>query len=322
MRCKNVPSLTDVIITRSSGNQLLVARGANVDSRDSCNQVSPLTSGTLELYPIFPQNGTPPISIAFNNLLRPRLLAENGGRLFVFDAGDTCACAEVDSIPRILGYQIGVSDPSFTIVDTSLALLLNPSLLEREGQKSPWVDVRGIAVADDRTVYVSGTFKLLARDEFGRFTLQFAERIWRYEETAPDVYTRDEDWEVLPGTGVGFIENHQGIAWGPADDPYLWVTDGGKQAVQKLEIETDPESHGVYAFDGTLSATGLPSRPTSTLTTRDSSTSSIAARPARSASRTSSSVPSSSSRSTFASTTASRRSWFLSAAPSSTRSCT
>jgi hypothetical protein len=113
--------------------------------------------------------------------------------------------------------------------------------------------VRGLAVSDDRTVYVAGFLRVREPDERGAFSIRFRDRIYRYKESSPGVYGRDTDWEVQPGTGVGFIGNPRGIAWGPTDDPYLWVTDGEKQSIQKLEIETDPESHGIYSFDGTAS---------------------------------------------------------------------
>jgi len=44
--------------------------------------------------------------VQFNGLWRPRLTAENAGLLYVFDAGDTCACVcSPDSLPRVVGYE-------------------------------------------------------------------------------------------------------------------------------------------------------------------------------------------------------------------------
>lgn len=242
-----VANITDVLITRSSGNQLLIVRGALPDVRDpGCPDVV-LPAGTVELYPIFPPPGATPLSVRFDGMWRPQCVAEGGGILFVFDAGDTCAKTTTDSLPRIYGYQIGNPTPKLSFVDTTR---LSDSARPRV---SVWVGVRGLAVSDDRTVYVSGTLRVRDPDERGAFSIRFRDRIFRYKEVSPGNYARDPDWEVLPGTGVGFIGNPRGIAWGPPDDPHLWVTDGEKQAIQKLRIETDSESHGIYAFDGTSS---------------------------------------------------------------------
>jgi NHL repeat-containing protein len=227
--------LTDVLITRSSGTQLLVAYGAEPDTYSSCTAPGRnLPGGTLALYPIFPSPGQPPLSITFGGLWRPQHMAEGGGRLFVFDAGDTCLRrTQPAQAPKILVYQIGTSAPLTTFADTN------------------WAEVRGIAASDDRTVYVSGTFKIAEPDEFGRTTLHFRDGVWRYKES--NGYGRDGNWSVLEGSGTGFVSHNKGIAWGPRSNPYLWVTDGEKQAVQKLLIEADSLSHGIYQFDGTQS---------------------------------------------------------------------
>jgi hypothetical protein len=230
-------NLTDVLITRSSGTQLLVAYGADPDTFSSCTAPGRnLPGGTLALYPIFPSPGQPPLSITFSGLWRPQYVAEGGGRLFVFDAGDTCQRYSSPNLaPKILVYQIGTAAPITTFADTN------------------WAAVRGIAVSDDRTVYVSGTFRIAEPDQFGRFTLHFRDGIWRYKEA--NSYGRDGNWTVLEGSGTGFVAHNKGIAWGPKTNPYLWVTDGEKQAVQKLLIEADSLSHGIYQFDGTQSGT-------------------------------------------------------------------
>jgi hypothetical protein len=237
---ERLAGITDVMITKSSGTQTLVARGAARDARAPEECRSPATpalpAGTLELYSIFPPPGAPPLSVSFNGLWRPQLTAENGGLLFVFDAGDTCACVcHPDSLPQVVAYKIGNPAPQFSFFD------------------SLWADVRGIAASGDRTVYLSGTFRVRELDEFGRFTRRFRDGIWRYQDQGGQVYARDTNWEVAEGTGVGFVTTPRGIAWGPSASPYLWVADAGKQAVQKLLIETDAESHGVYAFDGVSS---------------------------------------------------------------------
>lgn len=232
--------VTDVLITRSSGKQTLVARGATRDTRAPEVCRSPATpalpGGTLELYSIFPPPGAAPLSVSFNTLWRPQISAENGGLLFVFDAGDTCACVcHPDSLPRVVAYEIGNPAPQFSFYD------------------SLWADVRGITASDDRTVYVTGAFRVRELDEFNRFTRRFRDGIWRYKDQGGRVYARDASWEVPEGTGVGFVTNPRGLAWGPPSDPHLWVADAGKQAVQKLRIETSSETHGVYAFDGVSS---------------------------------------------------------------------
>lgn len=230
-------NLTDVLITRSSGTQLLVAYGADPDTFTSCDAPGRnLPGGTLALYPIFPSPGQPPLSITFSGLWRPQHVAEGGGRLFVFDAGDTCQRRTQPSLaPKILVYQIGTAAPVTTFQDTN------------------WAEVRGIAASDDRTVYVSGTFMIREPDEFGRTTLHFRDGIWRYKES--NGYGRDGNWSVLEGSGTGFVSHNKGIAWGPPSNPYLWETDGEKGAVQKLLIEADSLSHGIYQFDGTQSGT-------------------------------------------------------------------
>ena len=229
-----LPEPTDVLITRSSGNQLLVLAGASFDARGSCADGS-LPAGTAQLYPIFAKTGTPPLSIGFDGMFRPQLAAENGGLLFIYDAGDTCLrFTQPNLAPRVYAYRIGTAAPQFSFSDTN------------------WAAVRGLAVAADRTVYVSGTFRVLEPDEFGRRTLRYRDGIWRYREA--DQYAhRDFGWTVLEGSGTGFVSRQSGIAWGPSWDPYLWVADGEKAAVQKLAIETDSLSHGVYQFDGTAS---------------------------------------------------------------------
>lgn len=229
-------NLTDVLITRSSGTQLLVAYGADPDTFPSCDAPGRnLPGGTLALYPIFPSPGQPPLSITFSGLWRPQHVAEGGGRLFVLDAGDTCQrYVSPNLAPKILIYQIGTSAPLASFSDSN------------------WAEVRGIAASDDRTVYVSGTFRLSEPDEFGRHTLHFRDGIWRYKEASG--YERD-NWAVLEGSGTGFVSRNKGVAWGPKSNPFLWVTDGEKQAVQKLLIEADSLSHGIYQFDGTQSGT-------------------------------------------------------------------
>ena len=228
-------SLTDVLITRSSGTQLLVAYGADADTFASCSAPGRnLPGGTLALYPIFPPPGSPPLSITFSGMWRPQLVAEGGGRLFVLDAGDTCQRYTSPNLaPRIVVYQIGTSSPITSFQDSN------------------WAEVRGIAAADDRTVYVSGTFRVSEPDEFGRFTKRFRDGVWRYKEALG--YGRDGSFSVLEGSGTGFVSRNRGIAWGPSSNPALWVADGEKQAVQKLAIETDSLSHGLYQFDGTQS---------------------------------------------------------------------
>ncbi len=232
--------ITDVLITKSSGRQVLIARGAAPDARaaDSCRAMTalPLPAGTLELYAIFPPPGSPPLSVGFNGMWRPQLVAENGGLLFVYDAGDTCACVcHPDSLPRVVAFEIGNAAPQFSFFD------------------SLWADVRGIAASDDRTVYLSGTFRVRELDEFNRFTRRFRDAIWRYRDQGANNYARDTGWEVPEGTGVGFVTQPRGLSWGPPGDPHLWVADAGKQAVQKLRIEAGSEQHGIYAFDGTTS---------------------------------------------------------------------
>jgi len=228
-------NLTDVLITRSSGTQLLVAYGADPDTFPSCDAPGRnLPGGTLALYPIFPTPGQPPLSIHFDGLWRPQHMAEGGGRLFVLDAGDTCQrYTQPNLAPKILVYQIGTSTALTTFSDSN------------------WAEVRGIAASDDRTVYVSGTFRVSEPDETGRHTLRFRDGIWRYKES--NGYGRDGNWTVLEGSGTGFVSHNKGVAWGPKSNPFLWVTDGEKQAVQKLAIETDSLSHGIYQFDGTQS---------------------------------------------------------------------
>jgi hypothetical protein len=242
-----VPNVTDILITRSSGNQLMIVHGALPDTRDpGCPDIV-LPSGMVDLYPIFPPPGATPLSVRFDGMWRPQCVAEGGGILFAFDAGDTCATTATDSLPRIYGYQIGNPTPLFSFVDTT-------RLSDSAKPRIPvWVGVRGLAVSSDRTVYVSGTLRVREPDERGAFSIRFRDRIFRYKEISAGNYVWDDEWEVLPGTGVGFIGDPRGIAWGPSDDPYLWVTDGEKQAIQKLRIETDSESHGIYAFDGTAS---------------------------------------------------------------------
>lgn len=235
-----LPGLTDILITRSSGKQVLVTRGAEADTRaaEECRDAGtpPLSSGQLALYPIFPPPGSPPTSIQFNGLWRPRLTAENDGILYVFDAGDTCACVcSPDSLPRIVAYEIGDPAPQFSFFD------------------SLWADVRGLAVSDDRTVYLAGTFRVRELDEFGRLTRRFRDAIWRYKNVSGNTYQYDSNWLVPEGTGVGFVTNPRGLAWGPPDDPHLFVADAGKQAVQKLRIEAGVDEHGVFAFDGSSS---------------------------------------------------------------------
>src|SRR5262249_27350570 len=102
-----------------------------------------------------------------------------------------------------------------------------------------------------RTVYVSGTFIVREPDETGRDTKRFRDGIWRYKEA--NSYGRDGNWTVLEGSGIGFVSHNKGVAWGPKSNPSLWVADGEKQAVQKLLIEADSLSHGIYLFDGTQS---------------------------------------------------------------------
>jgi hypothetical protein len=228
--------VTDLLITRSSGNQLLVVRGASADTRTECD--GDLPGGVVEMYPLFAHTGSPPLSISFLHLFRPTHAAENGGLLFVFDAGDTCKRFDQPELaPHVAIYQIGTADTLATFSDTC------------------WAAVRGLAAATDHTVYVSGTFRVQEPDEFGRRTLRFRDGIWRYKELDPFThrYGRDGSWTVLEGTGTGFVSRQGGIAWGPAYAPYLWVADGDKQAIQKLAIETDSLSHGVYQFDGTTS---------------------------------------------------------------------
>jgi hypothetical protein len=230
--------VTDILVTRSSGNQLLVIRGSAPDTRTECD--GDLPGGIVQLYPLFAHTGTPPLSIGFAHLVRPTLAAENGGLLFIYDAGDTCKrFAQPELAPRVALYQIGTAETLATFTDTS------------------WAALRGLAASTDRTVYVSGTFRIQEPDEFGRRTLRFRDGIWRYKETDAFThrYTRDGGWTVLEGTGTGFVSRQSGIAWGPPANPYLWVADGDKQAIQKLAIETDSLSHGVYQFDGT--STGL-----------------------------------------------------------------
>jgi len=230
-----ISDLTDVLITKSSGNQLLVTYGALRDTRDSCNAPGgSLPGGTVAMYPIFPRPGTPPLSIHFNGMWRPQLVAEGGQRIFIYDAGDTCfRYTDVSKYPHVYVYEIGNPSPVTSFVDTS------------------WADIRGIAASSDRTVYVSGTVRVFELDEFLRRTLRHRDAIWRYREA--DGYRRDTGWSVQEGTGTGFVERQSGIAWGPPAHPFLWVADGGKQAVQKLEIEADSLSHGIYQFDGTQS---------------------------------------------------------------------
>src|SRR5262249_6829887 len=118
-------------------------------------------------------------------------------------------------------------------------------------QDTNWAEVRGIAASSDRTVYVSGTFRIAEPDEFGRTTLHFRDGIWRYTEA--NGYGRDGNWSVLEGSGTGFGAHNKGMPWGRPSNPYLWVTDGEKQAVPKLLLEADSLSHGIYQFDGTQS---------------------------------------------------------------------
>src|SRR6185369_6018117 len=132
---------------------------------------------------------------------RPQHVAEGGGRLFVLDAGDTCLRhTQPNLAPKILVYQIGTSAPLTTFSDSN------------------WAEVRGLAAADDRTLYVSGTFRVSEPDETGRRTLRFRDGIWRYKEA--DGYARDSGWTVLEGSGTGFVSHNKGVAWGPRANPY------------------------------------------------------------------------------------------------------
>jgi len=227
---RNLPNLTDVLLTRGSGSTVYVV----------------FDTTTVAAFPrIFRVSGnTPSLSYAFPGLFRPIRICQGPGVLWVLDAGDTTLGAvDTTKAPGIVEYGPTGGVPLFAFRDTTLAA------------------VAGIAADGDGNVYVSGVTKEFVRDDptdTRRTTYKYASRVRRYLKAQG--FARDLNFYVDEGQGVGTV-------FGPGDlfvDPQqpvssIYVADTGKDLVQRLTYVANNKGNPLPSLpiDGTASGTPL-----------------------------------------------------------------
>jgi hypothetical protein len=226
---RNLPNLTDVLLTRGSGSTLYVV----------------FDTTTVRAFPrIFRVDGnTPPLSYSFQGLFRPIRICQGPGVVWVLDAGDTTlGLADTTKAPGILEYGPTGGAPLFVYRDTTLA------------------SVAGIAADGDGNVYVSGVAKEFVRDDptdTRKTTYKYASRIRRYLRAQG--WEKDTNFYVDEGQGVGTVFQPGDLFVDPQQPvSRIYVADTGKDQVQRLEYV--PNNHGnplpSLSFDG--NQTGVP----------------------------------------------------------------
>jgi sugar lactone lactonase YvrE len=256
--------VNDILLTQGAGTQLFILfnhGGTGTAPR-----------GEVLSYARSRPTSTPdPLpGIAFPTVFNPVALAAGGNRIFVLDRGDTClartnpasgSCADqpgwgrritdLSLYWRVREYGLLGGDTVTTFTDTTVAY------------------VNGIAADAQGNVYVSGVGIILVPDpndaRIRTRTFQFAvykySRGPRYPGVVPNdhrmpgaAWHRDTAYVVEEGSGVGSILDARGLFWSAAGGEALYVSDFGKNWVQKVSDRTS--STGFYQLDGSQS--GVP----------------------------------------------------------------
>lgn len=253
----------DILLTQGSGTQLFVLFNRGGSGLAPRGEV-------LSYARLRPTGAPTPIDgIAFPTLFNPIALAAGGNRVFVLDAGDSCL-AKTDPLTP------GVCNPTFAdsgrrVVHFGATWRVREYGLLGGDTISTFTDttvaaVQGIAADAAGNVYVSGTATILVPDQNDprllTRTLQY--RVYRYARgprypgvDPPDRnmpranWHRDTTWMVEEGSGVGTVSDPRGLFWSGAGGPALYLSDFGKNWIQKLS-DSEP-STGFYQLDGNQS---------------------------------------------------------------------
>jgi hypothetical protein len=227
---RNLPNLTDVLLTRGSGSTVYVV----------------FDTTTVRAYPrIFRVDGnTPALSYSFQGLFRPIRICQGPGVVWVLDAGDTTlGGVDTTKAPGILEYGPTGGAPLFVYRDTTLA------------------SVAGIAADGDGNVYVSGVAKEFVRDDptdTRKTTYKYASRVRRYLRVQG--FQKDTNFFVDEGQGVGTVLNPGDLFIDPQQPVnYIYVADTGKDQAQRLTYVADNKGNPLpsLAFDGLQTGTPL-----------------------------------------------------------------
>lgn len=250
--------IADILLTQGPGSQLFMLFNRPGTGRAPRGEVH---AYALKARPPVP---APLPGIEFRSLFVPVALCAGAGRVFVLDQGDTCLArtnpatglcdstggwgnriADLESYWRVREYGLLGGDTISTFTDTTMAF------------------VRGVAVDDQRRVYVAGSAVVLVPDpQDARIrTRLFQFRIYRYLPVAPgsghdpfmpgtDRWIRDRAFVVEEGSGIGTLSDPRGIYWTGANvpgGPALLAADFGKNWVQKLSDAVS--STGLFRID-------------------------------------------------------------------------
>jgi len=225
---RNLPNLTDVLLTRGSGSTVYVV----------------FDTTTVRAFPrVFRVDGnTSPLSYSFQGLFRPIRICQGPGVVWVLDAGDT-TLGQVDTTkaPGILEYGPTGGAPLFVYRDTTLAA------------------VAGIAADGDGNVYVSGVAKEFVRDDptdTRRTTYKYASRIRRYLKAQG--FAKDTSFFVDEGQGVGTVFDPGDVFVDPQQPvSSIYVADTGKDLVQRLSYVPNNAGNPLPSLPIDGSASGL-----------------------------------------------------------------
>ena len=212
----------------------------------------------------------------FPNVQNPTALAANATRVFVLDQGDTAAArgapvpGDTTTVYELACGQIDFRPPPGNITyEPRIIMNLSRTWFVREydlkgrEMKSAFSDttvawVNGIAADAQGRVYVSGVIYHCFVDQFDSRvrTLEFADRIYRYEYGSGDRYVvsvpekhignappnllpswkRDATFEVAVGTGIGATHDPRGLSWSQVTGAALFFADRGNNEFQKFDL--------------------------------------------------------------------------------------
>ena len=253
--------VNDILLTQGSGTQLFILFNTGGTGTTPRGDVRSYARSRPT------ENPQPIAGVTFPTLFNPTALAAGGNRVFVLDRGDTClaranpangSCADdpawgrritdLSLYWRVREFGLLGGDTITTFTDTTLAY------------------VNGIAADAAGNVFVSGVAIVLVPDpndarirtRTNQFVIYKYSRGPRYPGVVPNdhnmpgaAWHRDTSYVVEEGSGVGSILDARGLFWGPAGGQALYVSDFGKNWVQKV---SDTEaSTGFYQLDGSQS---------------------------------------------------------------------
>jgi len=248
--------IQDILITPGIGTQLYLLFN---------NGIGDPTNGAYDFFLTKPRG----LGHAMLGILNPAAIAfggDGGGgaanRIFVLDHGDTVNAKReyvppgAGAIPRryisdlakywrVREYGLLGGDTITTFTDTTLV----------------WVN--GVAADAEGSVYVSGVASVLSpASQQGLFNRTFVYKIFKYRRgpryagvfpydgTMPGaLWHRDSTYFHTEGTGVGFVRDARGLAWGSYPPTGLYAADFGNSSGQKLS-DSDTTGYFRYEQDG------------------------------------------------------------------------